>query len=59
MPYEITKIPNDIQRVALRKLRMIHNAQNLADLRSPLAIRLEKLSGDRNGRYSLCFFIEG
>lgn len=47
------RLPNDIQRVALRKLRMIHNAQNLADLRLPPANRLEKLSGDRSGRYSI------
>lgn len=52
------RLPNDIQRMALRKLRMIHNAQNLADLRLPPANRLDK-SGDRSGRYSLCFFIEG
>ena len=47
------KLPSDIQRVALRKLRMINNAINLNDLRIPPANRLEKLAGDRKGQYSI------
>jgi len=47
------KLPSDIQQVALRKLRMINNAINLNDLRVPPANRLEKLSGDRAGQYSI------
>jgi len=47
------KLPNDIQQVALRKLRMLNNARTLQDLRSPPANRLEKLSGDRSGQYSI------
>jgi proteic killer suppression protein len=47
------KLPVDIQQVALRKLRMINNAINLADLRIPPANRLEKLSGNREGQYSI------
>jgi proteic killer suppression protein len=47
------KLPSDIQQVALRKLRMINNAINLNDLRVPPANRLEKLSGDRAGLYSI------
>jgi proteic killer suppression protein len=47
------KLPNDIQQAALRKLRMINNARTLQDLRSPPANRLEKLSGDRSGQYSI------
>ena len=47
------KMPNDIQQVALRKLRMLNNARTLQDLRSPPANRLEKLSGDRSGQYSI------
>jgi len=39
--------------VALRKLRMINNAYSLNDLRIPPANRLEKLSGDREGQYSI------
>lgn len=47
------KLPQDIQQVALRKLRMINNAQVLADLRVPPANRLEKLKGQRDGQYSI------
>ncbi len=47
------KLPSDIQQVAYRKLRMLHNAMNLNDLRIPPANRLEKLSGDRQGQYSI------
>jgi proteic killer suppression protein len=47
------KLPNDIQQIALRKLRMLNNARTLQDLRSPPANHLEKLSGDRSGQYSI------
>jgi proteic killer suppression protein len=47
------RLPSDIQSVALRKLRMIANAVDVNDLRSPPANRLEKLSGDRAGQYSV------
>jgi proteic killer suppression protein len=46
-------LPNDIQQIAHRKLRMINNAQNLNDLRIPPANRLEKLYGKRVGQYSI------
>jgi proteic killer suppression protein len=47
------RLPPEIQRVALRKLRMINNAININDLRVPPANRLEKLSGTREGQYSI------
>jgi proteic killer suppression protein len=47
------KLPGDIQSVALRKLRMLNNAMTINDLRVPPANRLEKLSGDREGQYSI------
>jgi toxin HigB-1 len=47
------KLPPDIQQVALRKLRMLNNAYNLADLRIPPANKLEKLTGNRAGQYSI------
>jgi proteic killer suppression protein len=47
------KLPSDIQQVALRKLRMINNAININDLRVPPANRLEKMSGNREGQYSI------
>jgi proteic killer suppression protein len=47
------KFPPEIQQVVLRKLRMLNNAVSLNDLRIPPANRLEKLTGDRNGQYSI------
>lgn len=43
----------NIERVARRKLRMIHIAATLEDLRVPPANRLEALSGDRKGQHSI------
>jgi proteic killer suppression protein len=48
-----TGLPQDIQQVSYRKLRMLNNAVTLDDLRVPPANRLEKLSGDRAGQYSI------
>ena len=48
-----TRLPQDIQQVSYRKLRMLNNAVTLDDLRVPPANRLEKLSGDRAGQYSI------
>ena len=47
------KLPASIQRVALRKLMMIDNAENLNDLRVPPANFLEKLHRDREGQHSI------
>lgn len=47
------KLPQDMQQVARRKLRMLHNATSLDDLRVPPGNRLERLSGDRQGQYSI------
>lgn len=47
------KLPADIHRVALRKLRMLHRAKTLVDLRVPPANCLERLSGNRAGQYSI------
>jgi toxin HigB-1 len=47
------KLPPEIQQVALRKLRMINSAVSVNDLRVPPANRLEKLSGRRDGQYSI------
>ncbi len=46
-------VPNDIMKVANRKLTQIHNARALADLRAPPGNRLEALSGDRKGRHAI------
>ncbi|MCC7633696.1 type II toxin-antitoxin system RelE/ParE family toxin [Stenotrophomonas rhizophila] len=42
-----------IQRLAERKLQLLDAAQTLAFLRSPPGNRLEALSGDRRGQYSI------
>jgi proteic killer suppression protein len=47
------RFPRDIQRVARRKLRMLNNAQTLADLQVPPGNRLERLKGGRAGQYSV------
>jgi len=48
------KLPDTLQRVALRKLRMLNRAMNLRDLRVPPANRLEKMKGDnRAGQHSI------
>ena len=62
----VRKFPGDIQHRAQRKLMMLNNATNLNDLRAPPGNRLESLSGDRDGQYSIrindqwriCFFWE-
>ena len=42
-----------LQRLSLRKLLILDAAEELADLRIPPGNRLEKLSGDRAGQYSI------
>lgn len=43
----------NIELVALRKLRMLHAAAVLLDLRVPPGNRLEALSGSRAGQHSI------
>jgi len=47
------RLPQDMRRVALRRLVMLDAAETLADLRVPPGNRLEKLSGDREGQHSI------
>ena len=47
------KLPHSIQKVALRKLIMLDNAESLMDLRIPPSNHLETLSGNRKGQYSI------
>ncbi len=47
------KFPNNIQRVALRKLRILNRAGILNDLRVPPANHLELLRGRRKGQHSI------
>jgi proteic killer suppression protein len=45
--------PADLIKVARRKLRFLHAAQMLNDLRAPPGNRLEALKGDRAGQHSI------
>lgn len=50
----VVKKPSiEIQQIGRRKLRMLHNSQNLSDLRIPPSNRLEKLSGNLKEFYSI------
>jgi proteic killer suppression protein len=46
-------LQQNIQRVAERKLIMVHRAGDLNDLRVPPANRLEALKGRRKGQHSI------
>ena len=46
-------IPLYVQEIGRRKLRMLNNAQDLADLKIPPSNRLEKLSGKLKQFYSI------
>jgi len=47
------KLPNQIQEIGRRKLRMLNNAIDLHDLRVPPVNRLEKLSGNWRAFHSI------
>lgn len=47
------KLPQDIQKKALQKLRMLNISSSLEDLKIPPSNHLELLSGDRQGQYSI------
>ena len=46
-------IPHSIQRIALRKLIMLDNADGIEDVRVPPSNHLEKLSGNMQGKWSI------
>lgn len=47
------KIPQEVQRPALRKLRILNNAVNLNDLRVPPNNQLRRMLGQRAGQYGI------
>jgi len=49
----VKKIPMEIQKIGRRKLRMLNNAQNIADLRIPPSNKLERLKGKAKDFYSI------
>ena len=50
---KVKKLPVEIQNIGRRKLRMLNNSVNIADLRIPPTNRLEKLSGKLKVFYSI------
>jgi proteic killer suppression protein len=49
----VKNLPQEIQQIGRRKLRMLNNSQNLTDLKVPPSNKLEKLSGKMNDFYSI------
>jgi len=49
----VKRLGPDVQRLGLRKLRMLDAATTIEDFRIPPANRLEKLKGDRAGQHSI------
>jgi len=47
------KLPNDIQKAALRKLLILHAAVDINDLRIPPSNHLEQLKGKMKGKHSI------
>ena len=47
------KLPNELQRIAARKLEILAAASELNSLRIPPSNRLEKLKGKRSGQHSI------
>lgn len=49
----VKKLPNEVQEIGRRKLRMLNNSQNIADLTIPPSNKLEKLKGILKDFYSI------
>lgn len=49
----VGKLPNEIQEIGRRKLRMLNNSHNISDLKIPPPNRLEKLSGNLKEYHSI------
>ena len=47
------KFSDSLRRAALKKLLILDAAESIQDLRSSPGNRLERLSGDRKGQYSI------
>lgn len=51
--HHVRRFSQSLQRQAHRKLLMLAKATNLNDLQIPPGNRLERLTGDREGQYSI------
>ena len=50
---KVKHLPLEVQKIGRRKLRMLNNSQNIADLKVPPSNRLEKLSGKLKDFHSI------
>lgn len=50
---KVKKLPSTIVKPAYRKLLLIDAAERITDLKIPPGNRLEKLSGDLSGKFSI------
>ncbi|MBW2162283.1 MAG: type II toxin-antitoxin system RelE/ParE family toxin [Deltaproteobacteria bacterium] len=48
------RLPPEVLRRAVRRLKYVHYAAKLDDLRSPQSNRLHALRGDRKGQHAIC-----
>ena len=53
MGQSVRNLPNEIQTLGRRKLRMLNNSQNIKDLSIPPSNMLEKMKGKLNDYYSI------
>jgi len=49
----VKNLPQEIQQIGRRKLRMLNNSQSITDLKITPSNRLEKLSGNLKNFYSI------
>lgn len=49
----VRKLPQEIQGIARRKLKLIDATSNIEELRVPPGNRLEQLTGNRAGQWSI------
>ena len=49
----VSKLPNEVQEIGRRKLRMLNNSHTMGDLMIPPSNRLGKLSGKLKDHYSI------
>jgi toxin HigB-1 len=49
----LPRLPASLQQCARRKLRQLHAVERLQDMAIPPGNRLEKLSGNRKGQFSI------
>ena len=54
----VKKLSRELSKLTYNKLVLINAAESINDLRVPPGNRLEKLSGDRAGQYSVCVNIQ-